>query len=341
MPVNIFGFDSEGVNNFNNIIKFWQSKYSKWNTIKRTPSGGISTKYRAQRLPAWDFTVKKAYIELTVLTADICARYQVSTHKNDTETIGKNIGGSQAYRIFVSICKKHGIDLRELAIDNGEEVKKQIASPMIKCMNERYLFKTWKNVHHIDLNSSYMSGIAKAYPVLEPAISEIYNKRKDPDHNAEYKSVLNCSYGYFQSEYCQVGGHKYALAQLSLAARQYNDAYINNLIENMDDGTRVILAINTDGIWYMGREYHDWREGKELGQWKHDHMNCQFRMKSGGAYEYIENGKYTPVVRGSTRLDEILDRSDWKWGDIFSYGAAQLNEYYFDYNTLQIRKRGE
>lgn len=336
LPVNIYGFDKYGVSEFNSIVKYFEGRYKKWHDIARTPSGGISSKYRSQKLPAWDFVVKKAFIEMTVLTSDICARYQVSIHEKDIEKTGNKIGGSQAYRIFVGVCKKHNIDITKLAIENGSEVKDKIESPMIKCMNKRLLYREFNNVHHIDLNSSYMSGIAKAYPVLEPAISEIYTKRKEPGLNAEYKAVLNCSYGYFQSEYCRVGGHKFALSNLSLAARQFNDAYINSLIRKLDDGTRVVLMINTDGIWYMGHEYHDENEGTGLGQWKHDHMYCKFRMKSDGAYEFIENEKYTPVVRGSTRLDEILDRKDWKWGDIFKYDAAQINKYYFDRETLQI-----
>lgn len=341
LPVNLYGFNKEGVTSFNEVVAYLKKEYKNWNTIKRTPSGGISTKYHAQKLPAWDFIVKKAYIELTIITADICARFQVSTHQSDTEKVGKKIGGGQAYRIFVSFCKQHNIDISKFAIDNGLEIKQQIGKPMIKCMNNKFLHRTWNNVHHIDLNSSYMSGIANAYPELKPAISDIYNKRKDPAHNAEYKAVLNCSYGYFQSEYCRVSGHKFALSHLSLAARLYNDNYINDLIDKLDDGTRIILMINTDGIWYTGREYHDNNEGTGLGQWKHDHMYCTFRMKSDGAYEFIENNKYTPVVRGSTRLDEVMDREDWTWGDIYRYEVAHINKYYFDRETLTIKEEDD
>lgn len=338
IPVNILGFDDEGVNSFNEIVEYWESQYSQWNNIVRTPSGGICKKKGILRLPAMDFIAEKAFVELTVLTADCCARYQVSINANAVNEIGKKIGGSQAYKTFVSVCKKHNIELSDFAIENGFEVKKEIQSPMIKCMNPKFLLQTWHNVHHIDLNSSYMSGIAKACPALEPAIQEIYSKRKEPKYNKIYKAVLNCSYGFFQSKYCRIKGHGYALAHLSKAAREYNDQYILSLIEKLEATDHLVLMINTDGIWYAGDIYHDENEGTELGQWKNDHINCQFRMKSNGAYEFIEDGVYSPVVRGSTRLDQILDRSEWKWGDILKYDAAMVQTYHFDKASKRIIK---
>lgn len=338
IPVNILGFDEIGVTSFNEIIEYWENQYDEWNTIVRTPSGGICKVKGVLRLPAMDIIVEKAFVELTILTCSVCARYQVSINSNAVHEVGKKIGGSQAYRTFVSVCNRHNVDLREFAIENGLDVKKEIASPMIKCMNPRYLMETWKNVHHIDLNSSYMSGIAQACPALEPAIREIYNKRKDPAFNKPYKAVLNCSYGFFQSKYCRIGGHGYALAHLSKAAREYNDKYILDLIERLESTGRLVLMINTDGIWYAGDVYHDENEGTDLGQWKNDHTHCMFRMKSNGAYEFIENGEYTPVVRGSTRLDQILDRAEWKWGDILRYDAAMVNMYHFDKKSRRIIK---
>jgi hypothetical protein len=91
---------------------------------------------------------------------------------------------------------------------------------------------------------------------------------------------------------------------------------------------RQILAYNTDGIWYAGEEYHGEGEGPELGQWGHDHRNCKIRFKSAGAYEFIEDGKYYPVIRGLTLLDKVKDRdTEWQWGDIFN---APEYGYYFD-----------
>lgn len=338
LPVNIFGFNDQDVEDFNSIVKYWESKYDNWHDIVRTASGGISTKRGILKMPAWDFIVQNAYIELTVLTDEICARYQVSINKVAVDEVGRKIGGRQAFNTFVSVCKKHNIDITQLAIDNGEEVKQEIASPIIKCLNHKNLYREFENVHHIDLNSSYMSGIAQAYPVLKPAIQEIFDRRKDIEVNKLYKAVLNCSYGYFQSKYCNIGGHKFALAHLSKAAREFNDNYINDLIDRLKSTGRVVLMVNTDGIWYYGEVFHDADEGTGLGQWKNDHVNCKFRMKSDGAYEYIEDGQYCPVVRGSTRLDKILDRKEWQWGDIFKYDASIINTYGFDKKTRQIIK---
>lgn len=338
IPTNIFGFNDEGVTTFNEIVKYWESQYDEWNTIERTPSGGICTKKGHLRMPAWDFIVENSYVELTILTTELCARYQVSINSKAVEEIGKKIGGGTAFRVFVSVCEKHNIDIKKYAIEDGEEVKKTIEKPMIECVRKKLLYREMEHVHHIDLNSSYMSGIAKAFPELEPAIREIYEKRKEPAHNKEYKAVLNCSYGYFQSKYCRIGGHGYALSHLSRAAREFNDAYIKDLIERLKASDRVVLMINTDGIWYQGEVFHDVDEGTDLGQWKNDHINCKFRMKSDGAYEFIENGQYYPVVRGSTRLDQILDRSEWKWGDIFKYDASISKVFMFNKETRQFIK---
>lgn len=338
IPTNVFGFNDQGVTEFNEIVKYWESQYSTWTPIKRTASGGICTRKGVLRYPAWDFLVENAYVELTVLTGACCARYQVSINQHAIGDVGKKIGGGQAFRTFMSVCTRHNIDLKKYAIENGEEVKKTIEKPMIQCYRRKLLYQELEHVHHIDLNSSYMSGIAKAFPELEPAIREIYEKRKDPAHNKEYKAVLNCSYGYFQSKYCRIGGHGYALSHLSRAARQFNDAYINDLIERLRAAHRNVLMINTDGIWYQGDIFHDVDEGTDLCQWKNDHTNCKFRMKSDGAYEFIENGQYYPVVRGSTRLDQILDRSEWKWGDIFQYDASISSVFQFDVKTHQFIK---
>jgi hypothetical protein len=99
---------------------------------------------------------------------------------------------------------------------------------------------------------------------------------------------------------------------------------MRELAEKMKKSGRRILAYNTDGIWYVGDVYHDEGEGKGLGQWENDHINCKIRFKSAGSYEYIENGKYTPVQRGLTKLDSIKPRDEWQWGDIFSDEGKEI-----------------
>lgn len=83
----------------------------------------------------------------------------------------------------------------------------------------------------------------------------------------------------------------------------------------------MVISYNTDGIWYQGAVYHGDGEGDDLGQWHNDHVNCRFRAKSAGSYEFIENGSYFPVVRGKTRLDDLIPRDKWQWGDIYQNEA--------------------
>ena len=66
-----------------------------------------------------------------------------------------------------------------------------------------------------------------------------------------------------------------------------------------------------------------------------DHIYCQFRLKSKGAYEYIDgDGHYQPVVRGYTKLDQIKDRSEWHWGDIYQADVVKfsINEWGIEYH---------
>ena len=123
-----------------------------------------------------------------------------------------------------------------------------------------------------------------------------------------------------QSKWC---GYKYA--HLSRDAITDNNNRIIKLSDELSSQGRVILSYNTDGIWYQGEIYHGNGEGHDLGQWENDHINCQFRMKSDGSYEFIENGKYYPVVRGYTRLDRIKPRTEWVWGDIYQAGIITFS----------------
>ena len=94
-----------------------------------------------------------------------------------------------------------------------------------------------------------------------------------------------------------------------------------------------VLLFNTDGFWAIlnrkdinkivamanqrGETF-----GDGLGQWKIDHNVDKFRIKSRGAYEYVEEGKYHPVIRGRSILDRIKPREEWKWGDIYKEKAV-------------------
>ena len=102
-----------------------------------------------------------------------------------------------------------------------------------------------------------------------------------------------------------------------------------------------ILAFNTDGVWFCGdlklfpREKWEKLTGiKKIGNFSIDHKNCTIRFKSVGSYEYMENEKYTPVVRGLTRYDRAgLARDEWKWGYIYTPEGEQVEVYKFEKNT--------
>ena len=337
IPVKYFEFNEGGVEEFNEILAWWKEQYDEWHTIVRTPSGGICKKRGVFKLPCWDVQEKQnKYIELTIVTAEETCRYKISSTAVAVKESGMT--GRKAFIEFESVCKQFGIDLRSMAIENGEEVKKEIPSPYIQlCRGRKDEGKTFMNAHHIDLNSSFMSGIMKANPVLAPAIQYVYANRKNDDK--KYKAVLNMTYGFCQSEYCRIKGHAFALSQLSKDALVYNNNYIDDLLVRLIESGRYPILINTDGIWYTGEIYHDENEGTDLGQWKNDHVNCKFRAKSDGAYEYEENGKYHAVVRGSTRLDRFVQRDDWNWGDIYNTAAATQVKYYYDRKEMVVKQR--
>ena len=107
------------------------------------------------------------------------------------------------------------------------------------------------------------------------------------------------SQGFFQSKYSPV---YYQFSHLSRAMIHDNNEWIREKVKRLVDYGCAPLLKNTDGIWYSGPLYHDEDEGSGLGQWKSDHINCTWRCKSKGCYEFIENGVYTPVARGVSKL---------------------------------------
>ena len=56
-----------------------------------------------------------------------------------------------------------------------------------------------------------------------------------------------------------------------------------------------------------------------------NHKNCILRFKSDGAYEFIENDKYFPVIRGKTSYEKIVPRDEWVFGDIYKGSEIKFN----------------
>lgn len=323
IPANAIGANEKAAEDFNKI--FHWLKEQNWNKITRTPSGGISINRRNLKFPMWDVIVptekENLTPEITICGDGIMTRIQF-------RNITNKISGTKAFKTFRKILNKHDIEIDDYIIENGEGVKKTMPAPLIACLAEELIGETLYDVHHIDFHSSHMAGLANTHPEFRPAIEEVYNNRKTgtEDRNQKYKAILNCSWGYMQSiKY----GRKGEWAHLSKDALIDNNNRVLDIRERIEEAGGLPLLFNTDGIWYMADEpYHGEGEGKALGEWENDHVNCQFRMKSKGCYEFIEDGQYHPVIRGQTSLDKIKPRTEWNWGDI--YQSSHIIHFYWN-----------
>ena len=245
----------------------------------------------------------------------------------------KPMTGHRGYQLLAKEFAKDNVLLPNYAEPNGEKIKETIEKPMID-VDEDIIGFTIHGANHLDFHSAYPGALAECYPEMRPTIERIFKQRKD---NPELKIALDAGIGYFQSEYCKIMDcGPYSLARLAQKALNRNKEKMIELTERMKKLGYQILAHNTDGIWYTGGIYHGRGEGPNVGEWENDHINTTIRFKSRGAYEYIENGVYHPVVRGRTRLDDKKPRETWEWGDIFNYGF--IYKYAFNTNTRKVEK---
>ena len=301
-------FNEPDVARFNAVYTYLYG--SDLNQIKRTPSGGIAVD-RSNRY-AWDIFVSQGGLRITAIVDGCIFWWRLGRIKFNAS----NMKGWKAWRIFCKLCDDYGIDLKNMAISDGARVKATIEKPYIRML---LCHKRLENVHHIDFHSSYGSGLALTHPEFRPVIEKMYFDRRT---KPIYKDVLVCIIGYMQSlDRC-----KARWAHLARDAIDNNNTRIEALAMSLQLTGRTIVGFNTDGIWYQGEIYHDPRngEGPGIGEWHNYHINCVFRAKSDGSYEYIENGRYVPVVRGLSKLDMIKDRSEWEWGDIYKTDAEVL-----------------
>lgn len=329
IPTTQIDFSDESINLFNSIVIKCNSE--GFNRIVRTKIGSYA--YSKTICPAYDVRMTKSMIEMTYCGVDGMFRLQVRTVNKDSND--DNLSGWKAFLTFKKICKKYNIELDDYAINNGEDVKKDIEKYIIDFGKDTKAHKIYYNAHHLDFHSSFPSGLVNTHSEFKPVIEELYNGRKT---NPEFKYILNSTIGYMQSVDCC----RAKWANLSRDAINDNNKRIRNMAEKLEENGCQILSYNTDGIWYIGEIYHDENEGKKLGQWENDHTNCIVRFKSKGSYEYMdEDGNYFPVVRGRTLLDDVKDRSEWKWGDIYQEDAKIKKVIVNDDNTLSIVFKGE
>lgn len=298
--------NNDDIKLFNEIyVKFKQSELGP---IIRTPSGGISQNKRNRR-GVWDYKVCNVGVTLTTIIEGYTFCVTISILGDTEET---KMRGMTAFQKFMKKCLEQGIDLHDYEIENGEEVKLTIPSPKISM---KFIMSKddagLENCHHLDFHNSYPAGLCNTHPEFRPIIEPIYETRKT---NPENKAILNLTIGYMQSLMPRV---KARWAHLSKDAIVDNNNRIDELSKRLTASGRDVIGYNTDGIWYQGEIYHGEGEGTKLGEWSNDHINCTFRSKSNGAYEYIENGGYHAVLRGRTNYDLIEPRDNWKWGDIY------------------------
>ena len=313
IPVTHIPRTMTGAHEFNQIYR-WCLSQSDYNTIVRTPSGGISTSRMAFNPPMWDcIEYSKHCVELTIIDIDGMWRIQFRPKVGKPDEKGKVSYAHHNFKRFVETLKEFNINLEDYAIDyeSGKKAKAEIVSPPVQMYREIFADKIFTNVHHIDFCSSYATGLANTHPEMREALEYIYSKRYDD--NGKWKDVFNHSIGMMQSTKIRL---KYA--HLARDAILDNNRRIEELTRKLEERDNVILLYNADGIWYCGDLYHDENEGKGLGCWRHDYIDCsKFRMRSAGAYEFICNGKYKVRLRGSTKLDINQPRSQWQWGDIY------------------------
>ena len=288
-------FNNKGVKLFNTIYR--ALKESNLSPILRTESGSIKQGRKYNR-NSWDIRGKGT------LTLTVCLGIELHVFKLAGKIQAeRKMSGGQAFKIFKQLCLDAGIDLDTYAIYDGKEVKKEIKDILI---DQTVLDTELENVHHIDFHNSYPAGLANTHSEFKPLLERLFDMRKQ---QPELKEVLNYSIGYMQSKWI---GYRWA----NLARDAINDNYkrLSELTIRLLINGRKVLGHNTDGIWYQGEVYHGEGEGDKLGEWSNDHINCKFRAKSSGAYEYIEDGKYHAVVRGVP--NDLKD--NWQWGDIYN-----------------------
>ena len=314
-------FTDANVALFNKQVDYFES--AKLPKLKRTLSGGIA---KVSYGYGWDVQkIGRSAFELTVTTWFSTYRL-VLVNNVGADGEATTITGRKSYVTMRREFQKDGIDLEDYAVPDGKEIKKtEIEPPMIMATEDLEFGKTYENVSHLDFHSSYPGGLARLHPGMRKTIERIYAKRKSSDKDAELKLALDASIGFFQSQYCKIGGHGYALANLARDAVNDNNERIRRVTKELIESGRTPLLYNTDGIWYAGEPLEAGEDyGPGVGRWENDHLALRFRAKSKGSYEFIDEDGYHPVVRGRTKYDEIKPRSEWTWGDIFKCGGVEM-----------------
>lgn len=334
IPVNKFECNTENIQMVNNIINW--CKEHNIGKIKRTKSGGISVNRSTFNYFAFDLRHCGSGFELTLIACGYCMRIQLG-HCDFSEETGKDkvISGTKALRRFTEELKKDGINIKDYAIENGEEVNEDIVKPKIKAYvkNEDINKCEWiEHCHHLDFHKAYMSGLYASHPEMRKTIQRLYDLR----HTDEtIKSVFTNTIGKMHSK--QINWKFAGLAKDAI--NTFNDILDKVSYQLAITGHRII-AYNTDGIWYTGDVFTNENTGDELTQFDNDYIDTKIRFKSDGAYEFWYNGKLYTKLRGRTRLDSIKKRDKdglgWDEGDIFKASATVIKYTICKDNIIEV-----
>lgn len=333
--------------------KLWNAAYldtRKYLDIVPTLSGGISKK-------GFNFRYYSKLLDLTpnsqnlyIVMPDACYALRFRDAYSQPTGGDANLSGCVAFNKLRRLGQRegNGFDIGSLAIPNGFQVKQTIATPDIRLIQDMR-DKIIEHAFHVDIHSAYFAGIVKKFGncgdgALGHVINLIYEHRNDGTQSSRYnKSILNCSQGFMQSQWCilKAPGEErakgYALSHLSKAGIEDCKKTLAVIIQLYEAKGCRLIGTNTDGAWFAPPKGHERdREfledvpgyGTKLGDFSIDHFDCQLRYKSAGAYEYIENGLYVPRIRGRTHLDYLKPRSEWNWGDIY-HKQAHVIKYVF------------
>lgn len=316
---------------FNEILSVYRErdKIEPFETITRTPSGGISIKnFRGHQL---DLRCTSWSAELTVLDYDGYFRLQFRTSVGqDLGVEDKWIGGSSSLKLFSKELKSININLNDYALDEekGIEYKAKIESPLILCPQPMFMNREIKGpVYHLDRRSSYPAGLKEYKPEFAPVIDKWFQRKEEGQ--SEYKGYLNTLIGMMQSK-----SIRYKYADMAEYAIRRNNEELKKMSDELTENGDTVLLYNTDGIWFIGDYIPN--TGNGLGDFRLDYIASKFRIKSNGAYEFIgydpnketvDDSKYYPRIRGKTRLDKIKPRDEWVWGDIYTPDASDIIKY--------------
>lgn len=336
--------------------KLWTEAYLgtlHYSDITPTLSGGISKKGLNFRYYSKLLDPCPSSISLYIVNPDSCYALRFrDAYKKENHGGDESLSGSVAFSKFRRLLKKmgNGYDLAELARPDGKEIKETIQAPDIRLIPD-FKDKVIEHAFHVDINQAYFAGIDKHFGhcgdgAMGEVIHYIFEHRNDGTPTTRYnKSLLNCTQGFCQSRWCVLKApgedspKGYALAHLAKAGIEDCKKTLSEIIKIYEKVGCKLVATNTDGAWFAPPADNKTNRsiledvpgyGVGLGEFKIDHFDCLLRYRSKGAYEYIEDGRYEPVIRGRTHLDHIKPRTSWEWGDIYHKQAYVVKYRFLD-----------